>query len=52
MVNVEETPFENGEVVLALYVLDDNMNSYQILMYKTTGDILQEDTVRCLGENG
>ncbi len=49
MVNVEETPFENREVVSALHVLDDNVNSYQILMYKTTGDIFQEDTVRCLG---
>lgn len=49
VVTIQETPLDNGETVSVFHVLDDNMNSYQVLMYKTTGDILEEDVVRFWG---
>ena len=49
VVSIEETPLENGEVVAVIHVLDDEWNSYQVLMYKSTGDILEEDSVQFWG---
>ncbi|MCP1356220.1 hypothetical protein [Aneurinibacillus migulanus] len=49
VVNVEEDQGENGETISLLHVIDNNFQSYQILMFKSTGDILQEDKVRFWG---
>ncbi|BAU26826.1 hypothetical protein DFP93_111101 [Aneurinibacillus soli] len=49
VVNVEEAPIDGGDTVSILHVVDNNMQSYQVLMLKSSGDILQEDTVRFWG---
>ncbi|WP_071392751.1 hypothetical protein [Bacillus tuaregi] len=49
VVSVEEAPLDNGETISITHVLDDEMNSYQVLLYKTTGDILEEDLVQFWG---
>ncbi|MED4727203.1 hypothetical protein P9597_03425 [Aneurinibacillus migulanus] len=36
-------------ISIKLHVIDNNFQSYQILMFKSTGDILQEDKVRFWG---
>jgi len=46
VVSVEEKTLDNGEVISLTHVYDDNGQSYQVFMYKSTGDILEEDTVR------
>jgi hypothetical protein len=49
VVTVEEKPLENGDTLSVTHVLDDEMYSYQVLMYKSTGDILEGDRVRFWG---
>lgn len=49
VVSIEEEPLENGETIAVVHVFDDEMNSYQVLMYKSTGDILEDDVVRFWG---
>ncbi|ETI67049.1 hypothetical protein [Neobacillus vireti] len=49
VVTVEEKNLDNNEVVSVLHIIDDEENNYQILMYKSTGDILEEDRVRFWG---
>ena len=49
VISIEEVPLDNGETIAVTHVLDDEWNSYQVLLYKSTGDILEEDTVRFWG---
>ncbi|TWT03607.1 hypothetical protein [Planomicrobium sp. CPCC 101079] len=49
VVSVEEAPAEVSETISLTHVLDNNMQSYQVFMYKGTGEILEEDTVRFWG---
>lgn len=49
VITIEENPLENGVTVSLVHVMDDDMNSYQVLLYKSTGDILEEDRVRFWG---
>ncbi|MFC3885518.1 hypothetical protein ACFOU2_19395 [Bacillus songklensis] len=49
VVTVEEVPLDGGETVSVTHVIDNEMNSYQVIMYKGTGDILEDDTVRFWG---
>lgn len=49
VVSVEEESLGNGETVAIVHVLDDDLNSYQLLIYKSTGDILEEDNVQFWG---
>lgn len=49
VVSVEETQIESGDTVSLTHVIDDEFNSYQVFMYKGTGDILEEDRVQFWG---
>lgn len=50
VISIEETNIEDTEdTVSVIHVMDDEGNSYQILLYKTTGDILEEDYVQFWG---
>jgi hypothetical protein len=49
VVRVEETQVESGDTVSLTHVMDDEFNSYQLFMYKGTGDILEEDSVQFWG---
>lgn len=49
VVSVEETPAEVSDTISLTHVLDDNMQSYQVFMYKGTGEILEDDRVRFWG---
>ena len=49
VVSVEEVPLDNGVTLSVTHILDDNMDSYQVFLYKTTGDILEDDVVRFWG---
>ncbi|WP_207911011.1 hypothetical protein [Paenibacillus albiflavus] len=49
VVTIEETQLEDNTTLATLHVMDDNGFSYQLLLYKSTGDILEEDDVRCWG---
>lgn len=48
IVSVEEVPVES-ETVSVLHVVDDDGQSYQMLMYKATGDVFEKDRVRFWG---
>jgi hypothetical protein len=49
VISVEETQIESGDTVSLTHVMDDEYNSYQVFMYKGTGDILEEDRVQFWG---
>lgn len=49
VISVEEFPAEVSETISVTHVMDNEGQSYQIFMYKGTGDILEEDTVRFWG---
>jgi len=49
VVNVEEQPTDGGETVALVHIIDNSFNSYRMLIYKSTGDILKEDTVKIIG---
>lgn len=49
VVSVEEKPINDQETLSLLHIIDDNDQSYQVLMFKSTGDILEEDQVRFWG---
>lgn len=49
VVSVEENPLDDGTTISLVHVMDDDFNSYQVILYKSTGDILEEDTVRFWG---
>ncbi|MRH41110.1 hypothetical protein GH741_00290 [Aquibacillus halophilus] len=50
VISIEEVPIEETDDTLALiHVMDDEGNSYQVILYKTTGDILEEDYVHFWG---
>ena len=40
---------DNGVTLSVTHILDDNMDSYQVFLYKTTGDILEDNVVRFWG---
>ena len=48
VVSVEEQPAE-GDTIAFLHLMDDNFNSYRVLICKTTGDIIKGDTVKAIG---
>jgi hypothetical protein len=49
VVTVEEKNLDNNEVVLVTPIIDEDGISYQIIVYKSTGNILEEDRVRFWG---
>lgn len=49
VVSIEENVLDSGETISLTHILDDEFNSYQVLMYKTTGDILEEDVIQFWG---
>lgn len=50
VVDVQEEPSPSGDTTVSVtHVYDNNGQSYQIIMYKGTGDILEEDRVRFWG---
>lgn len=49
VVNVEEQPLDTGETIAILHIIDDNFNSYRMLICKSTGDIIKEDRVKIIG---
>ncbi|WP_394679052.1 hypothetical protein [uncultured Exiguobacterium sp.] len=50
VVSIEEMPLEESEdTVSLLHVIDDAGDSYQVLLFKGSGDILEEDEVRFWG---
>ncbi|WP_316569279.1 hypothetical protein [Neobacillus sp. YIM B06451] len=49
VITVEEQNLENGDVVSVTHIMDDEGNSYEVIMYKSTGDLLEEDRARFWG---
>lgn len=50
VVTIEETSVQNSKDVMSLvHVIDDSGDSYQVLLFKTSGDILEEDRVQFWG---
>lgn len=50
VVTIEETSVPNSKDVMSLvHVVDDAGDSYQVLLFKTSGDILEEDRVQFWG---
>lgn len=49
VVQIEEENYENGEIYSAVNVGDTNGNNHTFIMFKSTGDILEEDHVRFWG---
>lgn len=49
VVDVEEKPTADSETVSLTHIIDTNGQSYQILMYKSTGEIFEKDTIRFWG---
>lgn len=50
VVTIEETSVPNSKDVMSLvHVIDDAGDSYQVLLFKTSGDILEEDRVQFWG---
>jgi hypothetical protein len=50
VISVEETQIEGtSDIVSLVHVMDEEGNSYQVLLYKTTGDILEDDYVQVWG---
>lgn len=49
VISVEESPAEVSETVSLTHVMDNEGQSYQVFMYKGTGEILEEDSVRFWG---
>lgn len=50
VVTIEETSVPNSKDVMSLvHVIDDSGDSYQVLLFKTSGDILEEDRVQFWG---
>jgi len=49
VVEISETLLDDGSPIATVHVWDDNDQSYQVLLYSTTGDILEEDYVRFWG---
>lgn len=49
VISVEEEPLDNGETISVTHVYDDAGQSYEVIMYKSTGDIFEEDNVRFWG---
>lgn len=49
VISVEEAPAEVSDTISLTHIMDDNMQSYQVFMYKGTGDVLEDDRVRFWG---
>ncbi|MEH7495185.1 hypothetical protein [Neobacillus niacini] len=50
VVSIEETPIEDtSDTIAILHVMDDEEFSYEVILYKSTGDILEEDYVQFWG---
>lgn len=49
VVNVEESPIDGGDTVAFVHIIDNEFNSYRMLIYKSTGDILKQDRVKIIG---
>lgn len=49
VVTIEETPIENNETITLIHVMDDNMQSYQILMFKSVENVFEGDNIRFWG---
>lgn len=49
VISVEEQNLDNGDVVSVTHIMDDEGNSYEVIMYKSTGDLLEEDRARFWG---
>ncbi|WP_061575536.1 hypothetical protein [Heyndrickxia coagulans] len=49
VVSVEEKQLDDDNTISITHVMDDDMQSYQVIMYKSTGNILEDDRVRFWG---
>jgi hypothetical protein len=49
VISVEEKQLDKTTTISLTHVMDDNEQSYQVLMYKSTGNILENDRVRFWG---
>lgn len=49
VISVEEKQLDKTTTVSLTHVMDDNEQSYQVLMYKSTGNVLENDRVRFWG---
>lgn len=49
VINVEEDVIESGQTVAIVHVMDDDFNSHIVIIMKSTGDILEDDTVQFWG---
>lgn len=49
VIQIEEEEFENGEVGAWVNIYDDNANNHILYIYKSTGDILEEDRIQFWG---
>jgi len=49
VISIEETQIDGGQTIAIAHVLDENAQSYEVMIYKETGDILEEDEVQFWG---
>lgn len=49
VVNVEETTTKDGLTLAIVHVFTNNANSYRMLIFKSTGEILKGDMVKAVG---
>jgi hypothetical protein len=50
VISVEESPIEDtGDTIAIVHVMDNEDYSYEVLLYKSTGDILEDDYVQFWG---
>jgi len=50
VISIEETSVpDSDDTMSVVHVMDDEMNSYQVVLFKSSGDILEEDQVQFWG---
>lgn len=49
VVQIEEDTLDDGTPLAIILLADDEFNYYQAVMYKTTGDVLEEDSIQIWG---
>ncbi|MDG0809280.1 hypothetical protein [Cohnella rhizosphaerae] len=49
VISIEETQLDADNTLAIAHVLDEDEQSYQVMIYKSTGDILEDDSVQFWG---
>jgi hypothetical protein len=49
VIDIEETQLEDKTTIASVHVMDENKQSFEVLLYKETGDILEDDRVTFWG---